>query len=200
MNYIISDSDVRLLGQILGRISPVSQPTAPAPAEAEKPLVIPSSAEVAGTGFTWSAKSKRELEGVRRELVEVSTLALMKYTRIDFMCFDGLRTREEQARHIKNGVSRTMNSKHLTGDAVDLVPIIGGLPKWDWNGCYEVACAVDAAATELGYANRIVWGGAWDRTLAQFGGDASKYAEEVSNYRRRNPGKTFIDGPHFEWR
>jgi peptidoglycan L-alanyl-D-glutamate endopeptidase CwlK len=59
---------------------------------------------------------------------------------------------------------------------------------------------MDLAATELGYANRIIWGGAWDKTLAQYGGDASKYAEEVANYRRRNPGPDFIDGPHFEWK
>lgn len=186
MNYIISDSDYKLLSQILGRIQPAA--------------ITPIEPEPVGTGFTWSDRSKRELEGVRRELVETASLALMKYSTIDFMCFDGLRTQEEQARHVRNGVSKTMNSKHLTGDAVDLVPIIGGVPVWDWDGCHQIARAMDLAATELGYANRIVWGGAWDRTLAQFGGDTEAYAQEVQNWRKRNPGRTFVDGPHFEWR
>lgn len=195
MNYIISDSDYRLLGQILGRIQPAAAVVTPIP---NAPIATP--AVPGGTGFEWSARSKRELEGVRRELVECATLALMKYSTIDFMCFDGLRTEAEQRQHIRNGVSKTMNSKHLIGDAVDLVPIIGGIPKWDWDGCYQIACAMDAAATELGFANRIVWGGAWDRTLAQYGGDAKEYAAEVQKYRDRNPGRDFIDGPHFEWR
>ena len=152
------------------------------------------------TGFFWGERSKSELVGVRKELVECSTLALMKYSKIDYMCFDGLRTPEEQARHVKNGTSKTMNSKHLTGNAVDLVPIIGGLPKWDWEGCYMIALAMDLAATELGYANHIIWGGAWDKTLAQYGNNPEAYAAEVKAYRQRNPGPDFIDGPHFEWK
>lgn len=193
----IADAHSGILAELEGESTNQAAAT---PARPLAPLVIPAAAEVVGTGFVWGKRSKAELEGVRRELVECATLALMKYSRIDFMCFDGLRTREEQARHVRNGVSRTMNSKHLIGDAVDLVPIIDGVPKWDWDGCYEVACAMDAAATELGYSNRIVWGGAWDRTLADYGGDAKEYAAEVQRYRQRNPGKTFVDGPHFEWR
>lgn len=199
MNYILTHTDGDRLKDIVGRMRPVKDSdnqAGPAPV----PVLETVEEQVVGTGFTWGKRSKAELVGVRKELVECATLALMQYTRIDFMCFDGLRTQEDQARHVKNGVSRTMNSKHLVGDAVDLVPIIGGVPKWDWNGCYEVACAMDAAATHLGIANRIVWGGSWDRTLADYGGDASKYAEAVSDYRRRNPRRTFIDGPHFEWK
>lgn len=149
--------------------------------------------------FKFGAASERELVGVKTELVQVTRLAL-SYSAIDFCCYDGIRTYKEQAQYVKNGTSKTMESKHLRGLAVDLVPWIGGKPVWDWNGCYEIACAMDKAATELGFANRITWGGAWDRRLSDFGGDVTKYAEAVEAYKKRHPGPDFIDGPHFEWR
>ena len=152
----------------------------------------------AATGFKWGPKSLKELSGVKTALVECATLALERFTRIDFICHDGIRTTTEQAQHVKNGTSKTMKSKHLDGLAVDLVPIIGGIPKWDWNGCYEIACAMDKAATFLGIADKIIWGGAWDKRLSQYGGEAAAYAQAVQDYRTRHAGSDFIDGPHFE--
>lgn len=157
------------------------------------------------TGFKFSERSRKELEGVHPALVECVRLALTRYTTVDFMVFDGLRTKEEQRNHVKNGTSRTMNSMHLRqesgyGHAVDLVPIIGGVPKWDWDGCAAIAYAMDLAATQLGIADKITWGGAWDRTLADYGGDSQAYMAEVEAYKRRHPGPDFIDGPHFQLR
>jgi peptidoglycan L-alanyl-D-glutamate endopeptidase CwlK len=148
--------------------------------------------------FVFGKTSEKELIGVKPELVECVREALELSTQ-DFMVFDGLRTLEEQKRHVANGTSKTMKSKHLDGLAVDLVPFIDGEPKWDWEGCYEIAMAMDEAATHLGFADNIRWGGAWDRTLADFGGNKKAYAEEVAAYRQRHPGPDFIDGPHFEW-
>lgn len=150
------------------------------------------------TGFVFGKTSKGNLEGVDGRLVRCAGLALMKYTTQDFMVFEGPRTKARQQQLVNQGMSRTMNSKHLTGRAVDLVPIIDGIPKWDWNGCYKIAYAMDQAATELGLANQIRWGGAWDRTLADFGGVESAYMAEVEAYKRRHEGSDFIDGPHFE--
>jgi peptidoglycan L-alanyl-D-glutamate endopeptidase CwlK len=149
------------------------------------------------SGFKLGASSQRELVGVNEDLVEVTVLAL-RYSLQDFTVYDGLRTVKEQQTHVKNGTSRTMQSKHLLGLAVDLVPWINGAPVWDWDGCYKIACAMDLAATELGVAHRITWGGAWDRKLSDFGGDPFAYAKEVQAYKERHAGKDFIDGPHFE--
>lgn len=149
------------------------------------------------SGFVFGASSERELVGVNADLVRVTRLAL-KHSLQDFTVFDGIRTLKEQQTHVKNGTSKTMQSKHLDGLAVDLVPWIGGKPVWDWDGCYKIACAMDLAATELGLAHRITWGGAWDRKLSDFGGDPSAYAREVQAYQKRHPGPDFIDGPHFE--
>lgn len=155
------------------------------------------------TGFKFGATSEKELIGVKPELVSVARKALTLSTQ-DFMIFDGLRTKKEQAANVAKGVSQTMNSKHLAqGDgfshAFDAVPVVNGKPVWDWKLIYPVAFAIDQAATELGYANRIRWGGAWDRTLGDFGGSADAYRIACANYCERHPGKDFIDGPHFEW-
>jgi len=151
-----------------------------------------------GTGFVWGKSSLNELKGVDKRLVECATLALTKYSLQDYRCYDGLRTPAEQAKHVKAGNSRTMQSKHLDGLAVDLVPVIGGILKWDWNGCYKIAYAMDQAATELGIAHLITWGGAWDRKLSDFGGNERAYQAEVEAYKIRHSGSDFIDGPHFE--
>lgn len=149
------------------------------------------------SGFKLGVASTKELEGVNSKLQQCVHLAL-SYCTQDFCVYDGIRTYKEQQQHVANGTSKTMQSKHLQGLAVDLVPWINGNPVWDWEGCYQIAVAMDRAATELGVANRITWGGAWDRRLSDFGGDAKAYADQVQAYRARHPGKDFIDGPHFE--
>lgn len=154
--------------------------------------------------FKYGTKSRRELAGVHHILVDVCTLALRMSESLDWIVYDGLRTKEEQLLHIKNGTSSTLNSKHLPqadglSHAIDLVPLIGGVPKWDWNGCYEIAMLMDRAATQLGHADKIVWGGNWYKTLAEYGGDKPKaYSDAVQAYRAQHPGNDFIDGPHFQ--
>lgn len=158
-----------------------------------------------GSGFKFGSKSQRELEGVHPILVDVATLAL-DFSTQDFMIFDGLRTQDEQRNHVRRGNSKTMHSKHLPqsdgmSHAVDAVPVVGTIPKWEWPLIYPVVMAFDKAATELGHADKIVWGGAWDRRLSDFGGNrAEPYHRVVEDYAARNPGKDFLDGPHFELR
>lgn len=153
--------------------------------------------------FVFGRKSEAELVGVKPELVEVARLALRCSVQ-DFMVFDGLRTIEEQKSYLAAGTTKTLQSKHLPqkdgkGWAIDLVPVVKGIPKWDWQLIYPVVFAVDLAATHLGYERNIRWGGAWDRTLADFGGRLSDYQEECAAYAQRHQGKDFLDGPHFEW-
>lgn len=150
------------------------------------------------SGFKFGAASQKELVGVKIELQRMAHRAL-ELSSQDFCVFDGLRTVKEQEQHVKNGNSRTMNSKHLKGLALDLVPWVNGKPVWDWDRIYPIVLAVDQAATEQRIAHKIKWGGAWDRTLADYGGDSKAYYNECQAYQRRHEGKDFIDGPHFEW-
>lgn len=154
-----------------------------------------------GSGFKFGKASLKELEGVKVELVRLARRALELSTQ-DFCVYDGLRTTKEQQALVAKGASQTMQSKHLKGLAIDLVPWINGKPVWEWEPIYDIVMAVDAAAREMGIEHKIRWGGAWDRTLADFHGDANEYLKVVEGYvqRRKREGKSaFIDGPHFEW-
>lgn len=149
------------------------------------------------SGFKFGLSSQKEMQGVDRRLVQVAHRAL-ELTTQDFVFFDGLRTLKEQQALVAQGMSKTMQSKHLEGLAMDLVPYHNGGARWDWNLIYPVVHAVDQAATEQGVAHLITWGGAWDRKLSDFGGSPERIEAEVRAYASRHAGKDFLDGPHFE--
>jgi peptidoglycan L-alanyl-D-glutamate endopeptidase CwlK len=109
--------------------------------------------------FTFSLRSEQNLKGVHPDLVRVVRRAL-ELTGNDFVVTQGLRTQEEQARLVKAGASRTMNSRHLTGHAVDLAVLVDGTVRWD-GPLYQRLNdeAMQPAAKELGIP--IVWGGSW---------------------------------------
>lgn len=109
--------------------------------------------------FKLGTKSLKELEGVHPSLVAVVKRAIQTTTQ-DFTVFDGLRTIEEQKEHVRKGNSKTMNSKHLTGRAVDLVPWINEGPRWEPLSAFQpIALAMKLAAKELGVP--VNWGGEW---------------------------------------
>lgn len=71
---------------------------------------------------------------------------------------DTLRTKEEQAANVKKGVSWTMHSKHLTGDAIDICPFsvydLHGPDKLQWDGGDPVWKKIGAIGESLG----LKWG------------------------------------------
>lgn len=147
------------------------------------------------SNFKFGEKSLNELKGVHSELVAIVNRAL-ELTVQDFVVHDGLRTLEEQKKLVASGASQTMDSRHLTGNAVDLVPYINGKLRWEWEPIYKIADAVRIAANELGIPLR--WGGAWDISFTE---SSDSPEDLVSDYvmRRKKAGKrVFIDGPHFE--
>jgi len=73
-------------------------------------------------GFKFSKRSKSKLEGVHNDLIILATYVLAT-TDTDFSITEGLRTKEKQAQYVKEGKSKTMNSRHLTGHAIDVFPI-----------------------------------------------------------------------------
>lgn len=111
--------------------------------------------------FRLSQRSLSRLEGVHPDLVRVVKRAI-ELTEVDFMVTEGLRTRERQRQLVAAGASRTMNSRHITGHAVDVAAVVDGEVRWDWPLYPKIAKAFQRAADELGVP--ITWGGSW-RTL-----------------------------------
>lgn len=118
--------------------------------------------------FVLGSASRKKLEGVHPDLVKVVERAI-GLTDIDFRVTEGLRTVARQRQLLAAGASRTMNSRHITGHAVDLVALVAGKVRWDWPLYPKIAVAMKQAAKDLDVP--IVWGGDW---------------------------RSFKDGPHFE--
>lgn len=110
--------------------------------------------------FRLSSRSLARLDGVHPDLIRVVKRAI-QITPVDFGITEGLRTKERQKELVAKGASRTMNSRHLTGHAVDVVAYIGSEVRWDWPLYPKIAAAFRQAAKEEGVA--ITWGGDWPK-------------------------------------
>lgn len=118
--------------------------------------------------YVLSKKSLDRLTGVHPDLVRVVKRAL-EITTVDFAVLEGVRSKARQEQLVKAGASQTLNSRHITGHAVDLGAYVSGSVRWDWPLYHKIADAVKQASAELGVP--IEWGGDWQK---------------------------FKDGPHFQ--
>jgi peptidoglycan L-alanyl-D-glutamate endopeptidase CwlK len=98
-------------------------------------------------------KSERLLQGVHPDLCSVVRRA-REIT--EFRLTEGLRSLARQKQLKAQGKSRTLNSRHLTGHAVDVVDLKGSYAEAEMK---RIAEAMKAAAIETGVA--ITWGGNW---------------------------------------
>jgi len=115
-----------------------------------------------------TSRDLQRLKGVHPDLMRVIQRAA-KDAITEFRVLEGLRSLERQKELLAQGATRTLNSRHLTGHAVDLAPVIGGVIRWDWPLYYKLADLVKKSAEAC--AVPIEWGGDW---------------------------RTFKDGPHFQ--
>jgi peptidoglycan LD-endopeptidase CwlK len=118
--------------------------------------------------YKLGARSKQRLKGVHDDLVKVVERAI-EITTVDFTVLEGLRTPERQKALYESGASQTLNSRHITGHAVDLGAWVGDEVRWDWPLYHKIAAAMKDAANKVNVP--IEWGGDWH---------------------------TFKDGPHFQ--
>lgn len=118
--------------------------------------------------YKLSRRSLERMQKVHPDLVRVVMRAI-QLTQVDFGVTEGLRTLARQKELLAKGASRTINSRHLTGHAVDLVAYVGSEVNWSWPLYDKIADAMKEAARLENVP--IVWGGDW---------------------------VSFRDGPHFE--
>jgi peptidoglycan LD-endopeptidase CwlK len=124
----------------------------------------------------WSERSRKNMAGIHPHLRRVLDRALQE-SPYDFVVTEGLRTLERQKQLKAMGASKTLNSRHITGHAVDLYAWVD--INRDGKVVFEeminprlmtaIAKAIKAAATAENVP--LVWGGDW---------------------------RTFKDMPHFE--
>lgn len=116
-------------------------------------------------------RSERNLMGVHADLVRVVRKAHEDWTSTggNFVVTEGVRSMDKQAELYAKGASQTMNSRHLTGHAVDLAVKVGNEVRWDWPLYFRLGAVMKSCARDLKIP--IVWGGDW---------------------------ATFRDGPHYE--
>jgi len=107
---------------------------------------------------TLSSRDLTRLSGVHPDLVRVIKRAA-SISPIAFMVIEGLRTPERQLELFNAKATTTMNSRHITGHAVDIAPMVGSEVRWDWPLYYELAKVVKEAAKLENVA--IEWGGDW---------------------------------------
>lgn len=131
-----------------------------------------------------SQRSLARLEGVHPDLVRVVKKAAAM-SDMDFTVLEGLRTVARQKQLLANGATKTMNSRHLTGHAVDLAPVIDGKVSWDWPLYHRLADVMRSASIRENVPIR--WGGTWKLLTAIQGPITAKVLS-----------RSFPDGPHFE--
>lgn len=115
-----------------------------------------------------SLGSLAKLKGVHPDLVRIIKKAA-EITKVEFAVIEGLRTLERQKQLVAAGASKTLKSRHLTGHAADVVPLVDGRIRWDWPLYHKLAPFIKAAARAENVP--IEWGGDW---------------------------KSFPDGPHWQ--
>jgi peptidoglycan LD-endopeptidase CwlK len=128
------------------------------------------------TQRAWDAVSLEKMRGIHPDLRRILDRALTA-TPFPFRVTEGLRTVERQKILVAKGASKTMRSRHLTGHAVDIVPMVdvdrdGKIEveeMYDWPLYYKLAPVIKAAAADLKIP--LEWGGDW---------------------------KSFKDGPHWQ--
>ena len=118
--------------------------------------------------FSFGLRSRLALRGIHPDLRKLADLAI-KYSEVDFRITEGLRTSKRQQELFNLGATRTLNSRHLTGHAVDVVALVGGKVSYNYDLYKKINAAFDKASKELKIPYR--WGGTF---------------------------KKLVDGPHFE--
>ena len=108
--------------------------------------------------FALGARSKMRLKEVHPDLVKVVERAI-QISDVDFTVLEGKRSPERQKALVAAGASQTLNSRHLTGHAVDLGAWVDNQVDWSWPLYAKINAAMQEASKQVGVP--IEWGGGW---------------------------------------
>lgn len=112
--------------------------------------------------YKLSERSFGNLQGVNSKLSVLIGTAI-QYSPYDFIVIEGLRDIERQKHLLKIGASTTLNSRHLTGHAVDLAIWHEGEVTWEFEKYQVLNEHIQKIAKQHGID--ISWGGDWNHFL-----------------------------------
>ena len=145
--------------------------------------------------YALGIRSKMNLIGVHPDLKKIVEYAI-SVSEVDFTVIEGRRGQARQKELLDSGKSTTLNSRHLTGHAVDIAPYVKGSIVWDLALCAKVAEAIRHASKEFGAP--ITWGGAWDIELQNISNYPYDAIFDYISRRNKLAKRAFIDAVHFE--
>lgn len=126
-------------------------------------LAVAAVAAVGGGMFQFGTRSNNNLETVCLSTQQLAQCAILK-TEVDFMVIEGYRPQERQVELYAQGrtkpgrkVTWTLNSRHTSGRAIDIVALEGGEIDWSPEPYKEINKAFEACSQELDI--EYVWGG-----------------------------------------
>jgi peptidoglycan LD-endopeptidase CwlK len=123
------------------------------------PVETPFPASDGATGrFQLSDRSRSRLADVHPDLVRVVERAI-RGSEVDFVVLEGLRSIERQKELFEQGATRTLNSRHLSGHAIDIAPFIDEAISWHWPHYHALATIIKRAAASESVP--VIWGGDW---------------------------------------
>lgn len=108
--------------------------------------------------YRFSKRSKGALRGVHPDLVVLAYEAL-SFSSVDFGISEGVRVMSRQKELVAAGKSWTLNSRHLTGHAIDVFAWVDGKVSWDKKHYHWIYDAFVRASRETGIP--FGWGGKW---------------------------------------
>jgi len=126
--------------------------------------------------YRLSTRSRKKLIGVH-PFLSFAVEKAIEICEVDFGVIEGVRSFQRQKSLVKQGRSKTFNSYHLYGLAVDLVPWIDGNFRWDDDEAFKkIAKAMKEVIDR--YKLPIEWGyelWGWDKPHWQMSGWRGKY-------------------------
>lgn len=143
--------------------------------------------------YKFSLRSRWNLMGVHPDLARLAHAALAG-SAVDFGVTEGLRSKARQVELFQAGASRTLNSRHLTGHAIDVVAYVGGAVRWEFDLYRRIAEAFARAGDDLEVP--IEWGGCWSRIDGAT--DLARLVGDYVGYCRGRGRRPLVDGPHFQ--
>ena len=105
--------------------------------------------------------SERKLAGVNYRLADF-VRRLSVESPEPFVVTEGVRTKARQRELVKSGASKTLNSRHIVGRAVDIAPQVHGAVSWEWRHFKPIIERARALADEMGLELQFGYDWGWD--------------------------------------